>query len=105
MLQSPFDTRTLGARRWNSNGTLLRRNPIWKSTAEAISVFGDQLEITIPDPDHSESEFRFLSLGCSDQGRLLVVAYTERQGRVRLISAREAAPRERKKYGSEQFDD
>jgi uncharacterized DUF497 family protein len=42
--------------------------------AEARTVFGDPLEVTIPDPDHSVDEFRFLSLGCSSQGRLLVVA-------------------------------
>lgn len=47
--------------------------------AEAMTVFGDPLEVTIPDPDHSEGESRFLSLGCSGQGRLLAVAYTERE--------------------------
>jgi len=70
--------------------------------AEAMTVFGDPLEVTISDPDHSEGEFRFLSLGCSAQGRLLVVAYTEREGCIRLISAREAAPRERRRYESKQ---
>ena len=70
------------------------------SFAEAMTVFADPLEVTIPDPDHSESELRFLSMGCSEPGRLLVVAYTEREGRVRLISAREAVPRERRKYES-----
>ncbi|MGA7238686.1 MAG: BrnT family toxin [Bryobacteraceae bacterium] len=70
--------------------------------AEAMTVFGDPLEVTIPDPDHSEGEFRFLSLGRSGQGRLLVVAYTEREGRIRLITAREAAPKERRRYEAEQ---
>jgi len=42
--------------------------------AEAMTVFGDPLEVTIADPDHSEGEFRFLSLGVSATGRLLVVA-------------------------------
>lgn len=46
------------------------------SFAEAMGVFGDLLEVTIPDPDHSEGEFRPLTPGCSLQGRLLVVAYT-----------------------------
>ena len=68
------------------------------SFAEAMTVFGDPLEVTIPDPDHSEGEARFLSLGRNEQGRLLVVSYTEREGRIRLISAREAEPRERKTY-------
>ncbi|MGA2902261.1 MAG: BrnT family toxin [Candidatus Korobacteraceae bacterium] len=70
------------------------------SFAEAMTVFADPLEVTIADPDHSESEFRFLSMGCSALGRLLVVAYTEREARVRLISAREATPREWRKYES-----
>lgn len=68
------------------------------SFVEAMTVFGDPLELTVPDPDHSEGEIRFLSLGCSEQGRLLIVAYTEREGRLRLISARQATPGERKRY-------
>jgi uncharacterized DUF497 family protein len=67
---------------------------------EAMTVFGDPLEVTISDILHSEGEFRFLSLGNSEAGRLLVVAYTERQGRIRIISAREATPQERREYES-----
>ena len=69
---------------------------------EASTVFGDPLEITIPDSDHSEGEARFLSLGLSVAGRLLVVSYTERSGKIRIIHAREAAPKERKLYESAQ---
>jgi hypothetical protein len=68
--------------------------------AEAMTVFGDPLEVTIPDPGHSVGEHRFLSMGLSAAGRLLVVAYTERNGRIRLISAREATAQERKTYES-----
>ena len=67
---------------------------------EAMTVFGDPLEVVISDPDHSIGERRFLSVGLSSAGRLLVVAYTERQQRIRLISAREATVRERKNYES-----
>ena len=67
---------------------------------EAMTVLGDPLEVVIPDPDHSIGERRFLSVGLSNAGRLLVVAYTERQQRIRLISAREATARERKTYES-----
>jgi len=70
------------------------------SFAEAMTVFGDPLEATIPDPDHSVEELRFLSMGRSEAGRVLVVAYTEREGRVRLISARAAMPTERRRYES-----
>lgn len=68
--------------------------------SEAMTVFGDPFELTIGDPGHSVDEQRFLSIGLSGSGRLLVVAYTEREGRVRLISAREATARERKTYES-----
>lgn len=71
------------------------------SFAEAMTVFADPLEIMIADPDHSDSEFRFVSIGASATGRLLVVAYTERGGRTRIISAREATPKERRQYESE----
>ena len=68
--------------------------------SEAMTVFGDRLEIVIADPNHSQDEFRFLSMGQSASGRLLVVAYTERAGRTRIINAREATPRERRQYES-----
>ena len=68
--------------------------------AEAMTIFGDPLELTIPDPDHSTDERRFLSIGLSAGGRLLVVAYTERAGRTRIINAREASSKERKNYES-----
>ena len=69
---------------------------------EASTIFGDPLEVTIPDPGPSEGEFRFLSLGYSVAGRLLVVAYTERDGKIRIIHARVAAPKERRAYESGQ---
>ena len=68
--------------------------------SEAMTVFGDPLELTIPDPDRSEGELRFLSMGLSTAGRLLVVAYTERERRTRIINAREATRKERKQYES-----
>lgn len=68
--------------------------------AEAMTIFGDPLELTIVDPDHSHDEWRFVSIGGSVAGRLLVVAYTEREGRTRIINAREASSQERKSYES-----
>lgn len=52
---------------------------------EASTIVGDPLEVTIPDPEYSEGEGRFLSLGQSTDARLLVVAYTEREGTIRII--------------------
>jgi hypothetical protein len=68
--------------------------------SEAMSVFGDPLEVTIMDPVHSHSELRFVSVGLSERGRLLVVAYTERRGRIRIVSARPATSKERRHYES-----
>jgi hypothetical protein len=65
---------------------------------EAVTIFGDPYELTIPDPDHSVSEERYVSIGTSRQGRLLVAGYTERGGNIRLIFARRATSRERMDY-------
>ena len=65
---------------------------------EAATVFGDVLSITIADPDHSESEERFILLGMSHQNRLLVVVHAERGDRIRIISARPATKNERNQY-------
>ncbi len=70
------------------------------SFSEAMTVFGDPLELTIADPDHSEAEYRFISIGLSSESQLLVVAYTERGDRTRIISARPAIARERRQYES-----
>lgn len=65
---------------------------------EAMTVFSDLLATTIYDPDHSDDEDRYLSLGMSSEGRLLVVSFTDREDRIRIISARVANRRERKQY-------
>ncbi len=71
------------------------------SFAEAVTAFGDPLSMNMPDPDHSESEQRFIVLGMSDRYRLLVVSYTERPLRTRIISARLATRHERRQYEEE----
>jgi uncharacterized protein len=65
---------------------------------EASTAFGDPLSVTIDDPDHSEAEDRFVLLGMSHTGRLVVVVHTARDDAIRLISARLAMRRERKDY-------
>jgi uncharacterized DUF497 family protein len=70
------------------------------SFREAMTVFGDPLELTIADPDHSDVEDRYLSIGMSSANRLLIVSYTERDHSIRIINARAAVPRERKQYES-----
>lgn len=70
------------------------------SFKEATTVFGDLLAGTIPDPNHSEGETRFLTIGWTANGRLIVVSHTEEGDIIRIISAREATAHERKQYES-----
>ena len=68
------------------------------SFREAVAAFGDPLSMNMADPDHSDREERFIVLGMSDRYRLLVVSYTERPPRTRIISARLATRHEQKQY-------
>jgi uncharacterized DUF497 family protein len=68
------------------------------SFEEAKTVFNDPLYVDFYDPDHSYDEQRYLIVGESRQGRLLIVSYTERGDSVRLISAREVTASESKAY-------
>lgn len=70
------------------------------SFQEATTVFGDPLAGTIPDPDHSRGESRYLTIGNSSNHRLIVVSHTEEGENFRIISAREANAHERKAYQS-----
>jgi uncharacterized protein len=65
---------------------------------EASTVFGDRLSLTIPDPEHSRTEERFVTMGSAFTGKLLVVVHTDRGDNIRIISARRASRRERKCY-------
>jgi uncharacterized protein len=77
----------------------LRKHKV--SFAEAATVFSDPLSVTIPDPEHSIGEQRYIDLGTSDRNHVLVVVYTERAKAIRLISARKATRTERKQYEKE----
>ncbi|MCL4709229.1 BrnT family toxin [bacterium] len=68
------------------------------SFEEAKTIFGDPFLMTFPDPDHSIDEARYLNIGRSAKGRLLIVIHTEREPNIRLISGRKAKPGERKFY-------
>jgi uncharacterized DUF497 family protein len=70
------------------------------SFTEATTVFGDPLAASISDPDHSEGEARYVTMGYSANGRLIVVSHTEEGDTVRIMSAREATSHERKTYES-----
>ena len=66
------------------------------SFEEDKTVFEDPLYVDFYDPDHSEAEHRYIIIGESSRNRLLLVAYTEREDKIRLISARPATKQEKK---------
>jgi len=68
------------------------------SFEEAQTVFGDPNTITLFDDQHSNVEDRFVDIGMSANGRILVVVYTENEARIRIISCRRATPKERRQY-------
>lgn len=68
------------------------------SFEEAATVFDDSLSITFPDPDHAIGENRYVIIGLSRFGQLLIVAHTDRGEKVRIISARKATRQERRFY-------
>ena len=68
------------------------------SFQEAASVFADPLSFTYYDPDHSSGEHRFITVGSAQSGIVLIVAHTDRDANVRIISARRATRKERKYY-------
>ncbi len=71
------------------------------SFEEATTIFGDPLAGTIPDPDHSADEERCIDIGQSNKKRILLVVYTERRNKIRIISARLATHSECKAYEEE----
>ena len=83
---------------WNENKAKTNLSKHGVSFDEAKTVFDDLLYIDFYDPDYSDDEDRYIIIGESQQRRLLIVSYTEREDRIRLISAREATKREREDY-------
>jgi uncharacterized DUF497 family protein len=65
---------------------------------EAKTVFNDPFAITIDDPDHSDDEYRYIDIGFSSKGTVLIVWYTERSENIRIIGCRKATRSERKTY-------
>jgi len=83
---------------WDPGKARSNRRKHRVSFQEAATVFGDPLAITFPDPDHSLSEQRFITVGMSTAGRVLLVAHVDRNDSIRIISARKITQRERKQY-------
>ncbi len=74
------------------------------SFEEASTVWDDLFFIDFYDEEHSIDENRFLIVGESKQNKLLIVSYVERENSVRIISAREITPKERRNYEHGNFE-
>jgi uncharacterized DUF497 family protein len=83
---------------WDPNKAIDNQRKHKVTFEEAATVFADALGVTVSDPDHSAREERYITVGLSQRQRLLMVAHTERDGRIRIISARELTPTEKKDY-------
>ena len=83
---------------WDPNKAAgnLRKHGV--SFAEAATVFGDVLSITVFDPHRTADEDRYITVGMSSRLRLLIVAHSERGDRIRIVSARELTRFEREQY-------
>jgi hypothetical protein len=83
---------------WDPRKDFTNRQKHGVGFEEASTVFDDPLSVTIPDPDHSIHEDRFVIVGASSDHGLLVVVHTMRGERIRLISARAATKHEKRSY-------
>ena len=83
---------------WDENKAAVNLSKHGLSFEEARTVFDDPLYVDLYDPDHSDEEDRYIIVGESQQGNLLIVSYTERADFIRLISARKVTRMEREVY-------
>jgi hypothetical protein len=83
---------------WDPRKAARNRKTHQVSFHEAATVFGDPLSITFHDPDHSLSEQRFITVGMSSAGRLLIVAHAGGEDWIRIISARRTTRGEQEYY-------
>jgi uncharacterized DUF497 family protein len=83
---------------WNVEKAEKNQKKHGVSFEEASTAFGDPLSLTVADPAHSDDETRFVLIGLTFAGRLVVVVHSEREDGIRIISAREATRKERRYY-------
>lgn len=83
---------------WDDDKAASNFNKHGVTFGEAATVFDDPLAITYYDPDHSVTEDRYLTIGQSALGRVVIVSHTDRGDRIRIISGREASRAERRGY-------
>lgn len=83
---------------WDPGKDRINRHKHGISFAEASTVFLDPLASTVLDERHSIGEFRFRTIGRTTSNKVVVVAHADRDDRIRIITARDATPRERREY-------
>lgn len=83
---------------WDSGNQVKNYTKHGVSRLETESVFQDKKRLDFPDPLHSGIEDRFVTVGRSNRPRILFVAWTLRENKVRVISARPASKKEREIY-------
>jgi uncharacterized DUF497 family protein len=83
---------------WDDDKAVANLRKHGVSFEEGATVFTDPLSFTVSDPLHSQDETRYVDIGRSSEGRLLVVVYTEEESTIRLISCRQATKAERRTY-------
>ena len=86
---------------WDPKKALANKKKHGVSFEEAASIFGDPVAITFNDPDHSVGELRYITFGLSDSRRMHVVSHTDRNERIRIISARRMTRKEKRIYEEE----
>jgi uncharacterized DUF497 family protein len=84
---------------WDPNKDRAIRRSTESASTKPATAFDDELQMTISDPDHSVGEHRYLTLGMTSRGRVVVVSHTEDEDdHVRIINARQPTPWERRIY-------
>jgi uncharacterized DUF497 family protein len=83
---------------WDSRKAQSNLSKHGVSFEAASTVLSDPSSLTVPDPDHSLTERRFVTMGRAFNGKLLIVVHTDRGDNIRIISARRANQRERRFY-------
>jgi uncharacterized protein len=89
---------------WDDQKAALNRAKHGVTFERAIDIFDDPLAVTIDDPDHSDLEDRYITIGSTFWDEVLVIGHTYRDERIRIITARRATHAERRRYMDEKFD-
>jgi uncharacterized protein len=88
---------------WDKEKALSNERKHGVGFLEAMTVFADSFALTGYDLDHSDDEDRYITMGYSEDGRLLIICHTDRGDVIRLISARVATRAEKKDYEDGNF--